>query len=207
MSPDPLCIAVVVGSTRPGRHAVAVAEWVLRHGSSRDDARFELVDLADHDLPFFDEPRSPLAGDDVHDHTRRWAATIAAFDGFVFVAPEYNHAAPAVLKNAIDFLFAEWNDKAAGFVTYGAAPGDGVRAAEHLRLVLTDLKVATVRGQVSLAVRADWTDRDDSATFRPRDLHHRHLETMLREVVEWSGALRPVRRLRERAEDLTTSGS
>ena len=101
-------------------------------------------------------------------HTKRWAEKIASFDGFVFVTPEYNHATSGALKNAIDFLYAEWNNKAAGFVSYGAA--GGARAVEHLRLVLGELQIADVTSQVALSLLTDFENMTDliSWLFRGR---------------------------------------
>ena len=105
-------IAIITGSTRPGRNNIAVARWVLELAARRADAQFELVDIADYELPLLDEAIPPALGRYSQAHTRRWAAKIASFDGYVFVAPEYNHGTSAALKNAIDYLYAEWNDKA-----------------------------------------------------------------------------------------------
>lgn len=113
-----------------GRHGRAVADGVFDLAAQRKDAKFEVVDLAGVDLPHLDEQLPASAGQYAGVHTRRWAATIDRFDGFLFVTPEYNHSVPGVLKDAIDFLYAEWNDKAAGFVSYGVQ--QGVRAVEHL---------------------------------------------------------------------------
>jgi NAD(P)H-dependent FMN reductase len=109
-------IAIVTGSTRPNRNNIAVARWVFELAATRRDATFELVDIADYHLPLLDEPLPPALGRYTHPHTKRWAAKIASFDGYVFVTPEYNHGTSAALKNAIDYLYAEWNHKAAGFV-------------------------------------------------------------------------------------------
>src|SRR5688500_15284292 len=128
-------VAIVVGSTRPGRKAETVAKWVLEIAKRRSDASYELVDIQDHDLPLLDEPAPASMGKYTKDHTKRWAARIAAFDAFVFVTPEYNHGTSAALKNALDFLYAEWNNKAAGFVSYGGA--GGVRAVEQLRMTMS----------------------------------------------------------------------
>src|SRR5689334_6934999 len=127
-----LRVGIILGSTRPGRNGEAVAKWAFDIASKRTDAEYEYVDILDYDLPLLDEPIPPSQGRYSKDHTKRWAAKIASFDAFVFVTPEYNHGTSGALKNAIDFLFAEWNDKAAGFVSYGSAYG--VRAVEHLRL-------------------------------------------------------------------------
>jgi NAD(P)H-dependent FMN reductase len=136
-----LKVAIVTGSTRPGRHNDAVAQWVYGIAKARTDAEFELVDIADYNLPLLDEPMSPLLGQYTHEHTKAWSKKIASFDAYVFVTPEYNHSTSGALKNALDYLYREWNNKAAGFVSYGGA--GGVRAVEHLRLVLAELMVAT----------------------------------------------------------------
>lgn len=183
-----LRVAVVTGSTRPGRHNDAVARWVHRLATPRKDATFELVDIADYGLPLLDERIPPSVGRYEHQHTKRWAETIASFDAFVFVTPEYNHSISGALKNAIDFLYREWNNKAAGFVSYGAA--GGVRAVEHLRLIMAELMIATVRAQVTLSL---FTDFEKFTTFTPDPRHERELHTMLDQLVAWSSALKAVR--------------
>ena len=132
-----------------------------------------------------------MAGQYSRPHTHEWAATIRAFDAYVFVTPEYNHSTSGVLKNAIDFLFAEWNDKAAGFVGYGAT--GGARAVEHLRLVMGELKVADVRSQVTLVLAHDWQDYTDPTTFAPGVMQEPAVTAMLDEVVAWGTALRTLR--------------
>src|SRR6185295_11703681 len=124
-----LRVAIILGSTRPGRKAEAVARWVYEIASPRGDAEFELVDIKEYDLPLLDEPVSAVLGRYSNAHTKVWSAKIASFDAFVFVTPEYNHATSGALKNAIDYLYKEWNNKAAGFVSYGGA--GGTRAVEH----------------------------------------------------------------------------
>ncbi|GAB3883573.1 NAD(P)H-dependent oxidoreductase [Kibdelosporangium lantanae] len=182
-------LAVITGSTRPGRRATQVAEWVR----DRAEHSVEVVDLADVGLPLLDEPVPAAIGDYRNEHTKRWARLVDSFDGFVFVTPEYNHSMPAALKNAVDFLYAEWNDKAAGFVSYGI--NGGTRAVEHLRLTLAEVKVACVRTQVSLGLFTDFDipDMAEPGTFRPAGHHDGILARMLDEVVEWSTALRPLR--------------
>jgi NAD(P)H-dependent FMN reductase len=118
-----LKVAIVVGSIRPGRKADAVAKWVREIALKRGDAEYEVVDIRDFNLPLLDEPIPPIMGRYRQPHTMAWAAKIAPFDAFVFVTPEYNHGISGALKNALDFLYAEWNDKAAGFVGYGGAGG------------------------------------------------------------------------------------
>jgi NAD(P)H-dependent FMN reductase len=104
-------IGIIIGSIRPNRNGLAVAQWVHEHASKRSGVQYELVDIADYNLPLLDEPVPPSMGPPTKEHTKRWAAKIATFDGYVFVTPEYNHGPPASLKNAMDFLFKEWCDK------------------------------------------------------------------------------------------------
>jgi NAD(P)H-dependent FMN reductase len=182
-------IAIVTGSTRPGRNNIAVARWVLELASRRRDAEFELVDIADYHLPLLDEPLLPVFGRYNHAHTKRWAAKIGSFDGYVFVTPEYNHGVSGALKNAIDYLYAEWNHKAAGFVGYGGS--GGTRAVEQLRLVMGNLKLADVTPQVALSLH---TDFENFSVFRPDPRHEAAAKAMLDEVVAWAGALKSLRR-------------
>jgi NAD(P)H-dependent FMN reductase len=181
-------IGIILGSTRPGRNGEAVAQWVHDIAAKRGDAEFELVDLKDFDLPLLDEPAPPSMGQYEHAHTRVWAAKVAEFDGFVFVTPEYNHSTSGALKNALDYLYAEWNNKAAGFVAYGSA--GGTRAVEQLRLVMGELQVADVRAQVSLSLM---TDFEDFTKFAPAEFQADAVSAMLDQVIAWSEALRPLR--------------
>lgn len=181
-------IGIIVGSTRPGRKALDVARWVLDIAGMRADAVFELVDIQDFNLPLLDEPVPPALGQYTQPHTQAWAAAIAGFDGYVFVTPEYNHGTSGALKNAIDFLYKEWNNKAAGFVGYGSA--GGARAIESLRLVMGELMVADVRAQVMLSLR---TDFENDTTFNPAGHHELSVDAMLDQVVAWSRALRTLR--------------
>src|SRR5688572_25534729 len=178
-------IGIIVGSTRPGRKADAVAAWVYGIASKRSDATFEIVDILDFNLPLLDEPVPPSRGQYSKPHTKAWAAKIDPFDAFVFVTPEYNHGIPGALKNAIDFLYAEWNNKAAGFVGYGSA--GGVRAVESLRLVMGELQVADVRAQVMLSLK---TDFENFTKFQPSPELEAPVKAMLDQVVAWGGALK-----------------
>ena len=116
-------IGIILGSTRPGRIGEQVARWLLELAQQRSDAEFDLIDLLDHPLPHFDEPLPPTPGQYQHEHTKRWAQVIQSFDGFVMVTPEYNHSTSGVLKNAIDYLCKELQNKAVGFVSYGGQGG------------------------------------------------------------------------------------
>jgi NAD(P)H-dependent FMN reductase len=183
-------IGIILGSTRPNRNGEQVARWVLENASLRSDAEFELVDLLDYPLPHLDEPLPPSFGQYQNEHTQRWAVKIASFDGFVIVTPEYNHSTSGVLKNAIDYLFAEWNNKAVGFVSYGGH--GGARAAEHLRLMAGELMMADVRAQVVLSLI---TEFENHRVFKPGDYNQMTLNTMLDQVIAWSSALKPLREL------------
>ncbi|MBL8519470.1 MAG: NAD(P)H-dependent oxidoreductase [Betaproteobacteria bacterium] len=181
-------IAIVTGSTRPGRKSRAVADWVLALAAGRSDAEYVLLDIADYQLPLLDESSPPAKMQYQHEHTKRWSAAVAGFDGFVFVTPEYNHGPSAALKNALDFLYREWNHKAAGFVSYGSA--GGVRAVEQLRLVMGEISVADVRAQVVLTLADDF---ENYAVFKPRAHHEKSVKALLDQVVAWAGALQPLR--------------
>jgi NAD(P)H-dependent FMN reductase len=181
-------IAIVTGSTRPGRNNEAVAKWVHEHAQKRTDAEFELVDIIDYALPLLDEPIPPSQGKYSKEHTKKWAEKIKSFDAFVFVTPEYNHSTSGALKNAIDFLYAEWNNKAAGFVSYGSA--GGVRAVEHLRLIMAELQIADVRAQVMLSLHSDF---ENYSKFKPSEHHLKTLDTMFDQVIAWGKAMKSVR--------------
>lgn len=181
-------IAVIIGSTRPNRNGEAVGKWVYESARKRNDAQFELIDLLDWKLPLLDEPLPASQGKYTHQHTKDWSATISQFDAFIFVVPEYNHGINAALKNAIDYLFKEWNNKAAGFVSYGDA--GGVRAVEQLRLVMGSLMIADVRTQVSLSLTHDF---EDQFRFKPQEKHQRKMEKLFDEVVNWGTAMKTLR--------------
>ncbi|MEX8520182.1 MAG: NADPH-dependent FMN reductase [Leptothrix sp. (in: b-proteobacteria)] len=183
-----LNVAIILGSTRPGRNGEAVARWVQQIAAKRTDASYELLDLLDFHLPLLDEPVPPAMGRYSQPHTKVWSAKIASFDAFVFVTPEYNHGTSAALKNAIDYLYLEWNNKAAAFVSYGST--GGVRAVEQLRLVMGELQVADVRAQVALSL---FTDFENFSVFKPAPHHEKSVHAMLDQLVAWGGAMKTLR--------------
>lgn len=183
-----LRIAIIIGCTRPARIGAAVGAWAYEIARKRHDAEFELLDLATVDLPLLDEPKPAMSGQYTHDHTRTWSATVASFDGYVFVTPEYHHGTSAALKNAIDFRYQEWINKAAGFIGYGYTMG--ARAVEQLRLVMALPQVATVRPQVGLSL---FTDFENSTVFTPAAIQGKNLTGLLDHVISWSGALKTLR--------------
>lgn len=181
-------IAIVTGSTRPGRNNAGVAEWVLAQAQLRTDAEFEIVDIADYNLPMLDEAYPAAYQNYQNAHTIAWAAKIAEFDGFVFITPEYNHSVAPALANALSYLNAEFANKAAGIVSYGSA--FGVRAVEHLRGILSELQVAHVQktGMFSL-----FTDFENFSVFKPTELQTQTLAPVLDQLVPWTKALEAVR--------------
>jgi NAD(P)H-dependent FMN reductase len=183
-----LKLAIIIGSTRPGRNGEAVGKWIHEIAKKRNDVDFELVDVKNFNLPLLDEPVPPSMGQYSKEHTKAWSVKIDSFDAYVFVTAEYNHGIPGALKNAIDFLYKEWNNKVAGFVSYGGA--GGVRAVEQLRLVMAELKVATVRSQVTLSL---FTDFENFTKFNPASFQENSANTMLDEVIAWGRALKTLR--------------
>ncbi|GAB3161862.1 NADPH-dependent FMN reductase [Microbispora hainanensis] len=184
-----LAVAVIVGSVRPGRRGEAVARWVQGRAARRERLAAEVVDIAGYHLPVLDEPWPAAYGRYDRPHTKAWADAIARFDAYVIVTPEYNRSIPGPLKNAIDYLYREWHNKAAGFVSYGIDAG-GARAVEHLRVVMGELQVADVRAQVALSLAADFDGED----FAPGPRRDRELDVLLDQLTAWGTALRGVRR-------------
>jgi NAD(P)H-dependent FMN reductase len=198
-----LKIAVITGSTRPERRTAVAAAWTLakvrEHPAvTAGEAEVDPVDLADVGLPLLDEPVPAAFGVYEHEHTRRWSRIVSAYDAFIFVTPEYNHSMPAALKNALDYLYAEWFHKAAAFVSHGV--NGGVRSVEHLRHVMAELRLTTVSPQVALSAFTDF--RLDNPTqpgeIAPADHHEVLLREMVDELVPLARALQE-RRTREAA--------
>lgn len=183
-----ITIGIILGSTRPGRNGEAVAKWVYEIAGKRSDAKFEFIDLADFDLPLLDEAVPASRGQYAKEHTKKWAAAIDPLDAFIFVTPEYNHATSGALKNALDFLYKEWNNKAAGFVGYGSMLG--ARAVESLRPIMGELQIADVRAQVGLSL---FTDFENFSVFKPADHHEASVNAMIDQVITWGTALKTVR--------------
>ncbi len=181
-------IAIILGSTRPGRNGEAVAKWVYEQGKGREDAEFELIDIADYNLPLLDEPVPAGARQYTKEHTFKWSEKIEEFDGYIMVTAEYNHGIPGALKNAIDFLYEEWTNKAVGFVSYGSAMG--VRSVEQLRLIAGELQMADVRQQVMFSL---FTDFENMSEFKPQEYHKESTQTLFDQVIAWSEALKPLR--------------
>lgn len=183
-----LKLAIILGSTRPGRNGEAVANWVLTKAKERTDADYELIDLLDYPLPLLDEAVPASRGVYASEHTKAWAAKIKEYDGYIFVTPEYNHSTSAALKNAIDYLYTEWNNKAAAFVSYGSL--GGTRAIEHLRAISSELQLAHVRQQLSFSL---FTDFENFSQFKPSAVHDSTAPVLFDQLESWAGALKTVR--------------
>ncbi|MCM3115290.1 NAD(P)H-dependent oxidoreductase [Neobacillus sp. MER 74] len=177
-----LNIGIILGSTRQGRVSPQVGEWVKGIADKRGDANYEIVDIADFNLPFLGTTDGSEPG------IAQWNTKLAELDGFVFIVQEYNHSITGALKNAIDFAREAWYNKAAGIVSYGST--GGARAAEHLRGILAEQKVADVRTHPTLSL---FTDFENGSVFKPAELHLTNVNAMLDEVNQWSGALKTIR--------------
>jgi NAD(P)H-dependent FMN reductase len=192
---EQLRIGIVVGSTRAGRFADRPAEWLMRIAVKYDDVAFELVDLRDYPLPFFDEPKSPLREPSKHEVAVRWAQRVASLDAFVFVNGEYNHGIPASLKNALDYLYAEWNRKPAAFVSYGNA--GGARGIEQLRLNVVELQMAPLRFAVHIGRPEFMELLLNNKTFADVPHLDQAANAMLDDLIWWARTLRAGRFNRE----------
>lgn len=186
----PLTLQTIICSTRPGRVGPSVAQWfhdfAVKHGGF--DAR--LIDLADFNLPVYDEPRHPRLQQYEHEHTRQWSASVAAADAYVFVTPEYNYSPPPSLINALDFVYKEWNYKPCGFVSYGGVSG-GLRAVQMERLMVTTLKMMPLMESVTIPMVPK--QLDDNRNFHSNDLIDKSAQTLLDELLRWAEALKPMR--------------
>lgn len=176
-----LKIGIVLGSTREGRASEKVGEWVLSKTKEFKDAEFEIVDIKDYDLPF-------VGTSEDQSGVQKWNEKLTELDGFVFVVAEYNHSITGALKNALDSARDAWANKSAGIVSYGSAGGS--RAAEHLRGILSELQIASVRTHVLLSL---FDDFKDFSTFNPRNIHDKNVNDLFTQVNNWGTALKTLR--------------
>lgn len=192
----------LICSTRPGRVGPSVAQWF--HDIAWDHRKFDagLVDLAEFNLPVYDEPHHPTLQKYMHDHTKKWSASVAAADAYVFVTPEYNYCPPPPFVNALDYVYREWNYKPCGFVSYGGASG-GVRAVQLEKQLVTTLKMMPMVEGVAIANVTRLLD--ESATLRGTDAMRNAGTAMLHELLLWAEALRPLReRVKAQMHPLTS---
>ncbi len=181
-------IAIIIGSTRPGRAGESIAKWYLDQVKDIDDIKFEIVDLVKVNLPLLDEAIPASQVNYQNDHTKKWAETISSFDAFVWVTPEYNHAAPASLLNAISYVNKEWNRKPLALVSYGSM--GGVRAAEHLRQVAGELQMVDIRPTVM--IRDPWVAFDEKGDMRPELVVGSPI-SQIEDLLWWSKLLKTAR--------------
>lgn len=181
-------LQIIIGSTRPNRFGEAVGTWFYGLAKKREDIEVELIDLDKINLPLLDEPMPPMMGEYKNEHTKNWAKKISSADGYVFVTPEYNHGVPGALKNAIDYLYQEWNNKAVGFVSYGA--DGGVRAVEQFRQIVAMLAMADIQNTVQINA---FRDIDENGVFQPTDRHENAAGALLDQLVPWMEAMKGVR--------------
>ncbi|WP_046867355.1 NADPH-dependent FMN reductase [Microvirga massiliensis] len=180
---------VVICSTRPGRVGPTVAHWFHEVAIEHDQFDVALVDLAEFNLPLFDEPKHPRLQQYQHEHTKRWAASVNAADAFVFVTPEYNHGPPPSLLNVLNYVYLEWNYKPAGFVSYGGMSG-GMRAVQVEKLTLTTLKVVPIIESVVVSMVSQYIE---GGAFKPNDIQSDAAIAMLNELARWAECLKPMR--------------
>jgi NAD(P)H-dependent FMN reductase len=184
-------IAVVIGSTRANRFADKPAAWIAEIGKARGDLDFEIVDLKDYPMPLFAEATSPKWGASEDETARKWQAKLSQFDGFVFLAAEYNHAPTGVLKNALDYAGEEWGRKPAGFVGYGGV--GGARAVEQLRMIAIELQMAPVKAGVHIV----WPDylavANNEKKLEEMDHLNQAATALLDDVAWWAKVLKTAR--------------
>jgi NAD(P)H-dependent FMN reductase len=185
----PLKIKIIVGSTRPNRFSQMPAQWIFDLAKQRSDLDVELLDLREYPLPFFEEPMPPGMAKDSYTNpvVVRWREKIGDADGFVICTPEYNHGYPAVLKNAMDYVYLAWSRKAVAFISWGGS--GGTRSVEQLRLVAIELDMAPTRFAVHIA--NPWLIKDAGELNAP--VYQQGAAVLLDQLTWWAGALRAAR--------------
>ena len=187
-------ISVIVGSTRQGRFSEKPAQWIFQQLNNRGGVDARLLDLRDFPMPFFDQPLPPaMPGRPPYENevVKKWTAEIARSDGFIFVTPEYNYGPSAVLKNALDWVYPEWNRKAAAFVSYGSAMG--ARGVQQLRMTAIELQLAPVRSSVHIPVATLWAHFQGGDVDAGLTELEAPAKTMIDDLLWWSDALKAAR--------------
>jgi len=186
----PLQLNVITVSTRPGRLGPAVARWFEQFARTHGKFDIRPVDLADFALPVYDEPNHPVLQKYVNAHTKKWAASVADADAYVFVTPEYNFNPPPTFYNALNYVYKEWNYKPAGFVSYGGVSG-GLRATQMAKQLVTTLKVMPMTEGVMVPMVKQMVD--EGQVFSSNELIDKSATAMLDELLRWATALAPMR--------------
>jgi NAD(P)H-dependent FMN reductase len=183
-------LQIIIGSTRPGRVGPSVAAWIHDRAVKHGGFEVELIDLAEVNLPMFDEPKHPRFGEYVHQHTKDWSATISRGDAYIFVIPEYNYGFNAAIKNAVDYLNQEWLYKPLGFVTYGGVAA-GTRAMQMLKQVVSALKMVPMTEAVNIPFVQQFLDSD--RVLQPNEVMENAAKAMLDELARWTAATQALR--------------
>jgi NAD(P)H-dependent FMN reductase len=181
---------VIICSTRPGRVGPGVASWFHEFAASHGGFDVKLVDLADFNLPVYDEPIHPVQQKYQNAHTKAWSESVSAADAYVFVTPEYNYTPPPSLVNALNYVYREWNYKPCGFVSYGGASG-GIRAAQGTKLQITTLKMMPLMEGVMVPMVSQLID--EAGVFQSNHLIDKSAVTMLDELLRWAKGLKAMR--------------
>lgn len=184
-------IQIIMGSTRQGRFVEKPAKWIYEAAKKKEGIEVELIDLRDWPLPFFDEAVSPSMnkGNYTNELAAKWAKKVGEADGYIIIAPEYNHGYPAVLKNALDYVYSEWNNKPVGFVSYGGIAG-GTRSVQQLRQVVIELQMMPIRNGVHIPMY--WTQLDEKGELN-MDAHTEGAENLLKQLLYWAKILKSAR--------------
>jgi NAD(P)H-dependent FMN reductase len=186
----PLKLQVIICSTRPGRVGPSVARWFSEFAAEHTGFETSLIDLVDFHLPLYDEPHHPRLQKYENEHTKKWSASVASADAYVFVTPEYNYCPPPAFGNSLNYLYNEWNYKPCGFVSYGGVSG-GLRAVQLEKQLVTTLKMMPMVEGVAIPMVATLLDKDK--TFRSNELIDNSAQTMLDELYKWGKALQAMR--------------
>jgi len=191
MTTSPLVLQVIICSTRPGRKGPVIAQWAADQARAHGKFTVEVVDLADFDLPILDATKHPRFGEYESEATKRWSASVARADAYVFVTPEYDFSMPASLLNALQLIYHEWTYKPLAFVSYGGESG-GLRSVQMTKQVVTTFKMVPVVETVAVHMVAQHFD-EATATFTATEGHTKKAAAMLTELHRWAVALKPMR--------------
>ena len=183
-------LKVIIASTRQGRKGPLIAHWFLDILKQHSDFKIEVLDLKEVNLPFLDEPEHPRLQNYKHEHTKKWSKIIDSADAFIFITPEYNFGYPATLKNALDFLFKEWQEKPVGFVSYGGVSG-GTRAVQSIKHTVTTLGMVPVMQAVNIPFFTQFINKD--GVFEGNDNLGKSAGSMLKQLLRWTKALKEMR--------------
>lgn len=184
-------LKVITSTTREGRKGIAVANWITGLAQQSNTFQVELLDLAEINLPFMDEPNHPRMQKYLHGHTQKWSEAIQAADAFIIVLAEYNFGFPAPIKNAIDYLFNEWKYKPVAFVSYGGVSG-GLRSAQMLKQVVTAMNMVPITEAVNISFFTKLID--DKGVFVADEVITKSAKVMLGELEKWSELLKALRK-------------